>query len=252
IKKSSSYQFQLENQKFKIGVELFWEIIRISPRVPNKEFVAPPPIDALVTLLKQLGYKGSLNLISDRFTKVIIIYILSKEKSIPKRHNSLINTLKDDGILRKLKFVSKGEDEQNIKLQKKGRGRGKGLIGKKAIVTPSKKGSITDEYNIILDPNVALKLGESISLTEAEEQEEQRRVHENHERIVTEKSTSNEESNEEEAAQLASDMQNATKSNKQEYRIQQQSTGSSEGAGITQEVPDEPKGSSAAKSVEDD
>ncbi|GKA44167.1 hypothetical protein Tco_0736891 [Tanacetum coccineum] len=220
-----------------------------------------------------------MTVVSNLFTKVIILYILSKEKSIPKRHN--INTLKDDGVLRKLKFVSKGEDEQkygnvnsrldneeeykdskaylkylalsiSIELQKKGRGKGKGLIGKKATITPSKKGSITAEDNIILDPNVALKLGESISLTKAEEQEEQRRVHENHERIVTEKSTSNEESNEEEAAQLASDMQNATKSNKQEYRIQQQSTGSSEGAGITPEVPDEPKGSSAAQSDEDD
>ncbi|GKB96820.1 retrovirus-related pol polyprotein from transposon TNT 1-94 [Tanacetum coccineum] len=297
--------FQLDNQKLQIGVELFWEIIRISPRVPNKELVAPPPHDALVTFLKQLGYKGSLDLVSylcqfswgslykknvdyakliwedikyqienrktsakrqknmpyPRFTKVIIHYFLSKHRSIPKKHNSFINTIKDDGVLGKLKYVSKGEDKQmygmsildvmmnddiknseayqtylalstGTEVPKKGRGKGKGLIGKKATVTPSKKGSITAEDNIILDPDVALKLGESISLTKAEEQEEQRRVHETHERIVTEKSTSNEEANE------ADD--------------EEKSTGSSEGAGITPEVPDEPKGSSAAQADEDD
>ncbi|GKD34546.1 hypothetical protein Tco_1250055 [Tanacetum coccineum] len=58
---------RLDNKKFEIGVELFHEIIRISLRVPNKEFVAPPPHDALVTFVKQLGYKGSLDLVSDLY-----------------------------------------------------------------------------------------------------------------------------------------------------------------------------------------
>ncbi|GKE67609.1 hypothetical protein Tco_1521770, partial [Tanacetum coccineum] len=64
-KDTSSYQFQLDNQKFEIKVELFREILKITPRVPNKEFVEPPPHDALVSFVKQLSYKGALELVSD-------------------------------------------------------------------------------------------------------------------------------------------------------------------------------------------
>ncbi|GJV76949.1 hypothetical protein Tco_1508533 [Tanacetum coccineum] len=47
--------------------------------------------------------------------------------------------------------------------------------------------------------------------------------------------------------QLAADTKKAIKANKEAHRIQQQSAGSSEGDGITPEVPDEPKGNSLAK-----
>ncbi|GJS36099.1 hypothetical protein Tco_0534481, partial [Tanacetum coccineum] len=40
--------------------------------------------------------------------------------------------------------------------------------------------------NIIPDPDIALELGKSISLTEAKEEEEARRAHATHARIVTE------------------------------------------------------------------
>nr|GEX25204.1 hypothetical protein [Tanacetum cinerariifolium] len=57
VKDSSLYPFQLDNKKFKIGIELFCEILIICPRVPNKKFVAPQPYDAIVTFIKSLGYK---------------------------------------------------------------------------------------------------------------------------------------------------------------------------------------------------
>ncbi|GKC61138.1 hypothetical protein Tco_1088736 [Tanacetum coccineum] len=237
----------LDNKKFEIGVELFHEILSICPRVLDKEFMALPPHDALVSFLKQLGYKGSMELLSNllrpsraqilwgffykknfdyaeliweyieyridnrqtgvkrsesmpypRFTKVIIHYFLSKCKSIPKRHNSFINTIKDDDVLGKLKCLSDIPClSTDTKPLKKIRGKGKGLMCKKATITPSKKGSITAEDNIIPEPDVALKLGVSISLTEAEEQNEQRRVYESHKCLVTEKIASDEESDEE-------------------------------------------------------
>ncbi|GKD34545.1 hypothetical protein Tco_1250054 [Tanacetum coccineum] len=209
------------------------------------------------------------------FTKFIIPYFLSKYKSIPKRQNSLTNTIKDDGVQGKLKFVTKGEDKHKYgmsipdvmmnddikdseayqtyialstgtEVPKKGRGKGKGLMSKKATVTPSKKGSITADDNIILDPDVALKLGESISKTKAEEQEEARRFHETRESLVTKKTSNDEE------GILTSNLKEATKASKRSYRIQKQSTSSSKGAGITPEVPDEPKGSSAAHVNDDD
>ncbi|GJR03088.1 hypothetical protein Tco_0526072 [Tanacetum coccineum] len=139
-----------------------------------------------------------------RFTKVIIHYFLSKHNSIPKRHGSLINTIKDDGVLGRVKFVSKGEGEQlygmsildvmmiddvknsdayqtylasstGTELPRK-----KGRKGKKATATLSKKGSITAEYNILPDLDKALQLGESMSRTETEEQ----RLHETHTSII--------------------------------------------------------------------
>ncbi|GJT52294.1 hypothetical protein Tco_0978451 [Tanacetum coccineum] len=118
------------------------EILRISLRVPNQEFVEPPPHDALVSFLKQLGYKGMMykknvdyatliwedfqyqfdnrhssanrgeHIPYPRFTKVIIYYFLLKHNFIPTRHGSFIHTIKYDAVLGKLKFVSNGEEEQ--------------------------------------------------------------------------------------------------------------------------------------------
>ncbi|GKC24023.1 hypothetical protein Tco_1026173 [Tanacetum coccineum] len=223
-----------------------------------------------------------------RFTKIIINYFLSQHKSLPKRQGSYVNTIKDDGVLGRLKFGSKGKDYQvyglaipdtmltdEIKISDTyqtflalstglippNKSRGKGSKGKKATVTPKKKGSITVDDNIILEPDVAFELGKSISRTEAEIAEEARRVHETHERLVTEKPTSVEESNEFDGepakrttgrrrptSVLADDTKKAIKASREAHRIQQ-FAGSSEGAGITPEVPDEPYGSSRAKVV---
>ncbi|GJU18183.1 hypothetical protein Tco_1146149 [Tanacetum coccineum] len=163
--------------------------------------------------------------------------------------------------------------------------------GMKTNAVPKKKGSITADDNIIPDPEEAFKLGKSISITEAEEREEARRVHETHERLVTEKPTSDEGSDESDdeqegrltrrrpsgvvirdtpkvsmkktsdqsqklkgiemlsdVAQLAVDTHKAIKASRRAYRIQQQTRGSSEGAGITPKVPDEPKGKSKGSS----
>ncbi|GKE82398.1 hypothetical protein Tco_1552398, partial [Tanacetum coccineum] len=89
--------------------------------------------------------------------------------------------------------------------------RGKGSQGKKTADTPKavvdvseesdskparkqtssrrvikKKVSISADDNIILETDVALELGKSMSLTEALEEEAARQVHATHERIVTE------------------------------------------------------------------
>nr|GEW71544.1 hypothetical protein [Tanacetum cinerariifolium] len=146
--KNSSYLFQLNNKKFEIGVELFCEILYICPRLPNNEFMAPPPHDVLVSFFKQL----------DAYLTYLALSI-------------------------------------GTEVPKKGRRKGKGLMGKKATITPSKKGSITAHDNLILDTDVALKLGESISRNKAKEQEKARRVYESYE--LTERATSDEVSNEE-------------------------------------------------------
>ncbi|GKC60317.1 hypothetical protein Tco_1087915 [Tanacetum coccineum] len=221
-----------------------------------------------------------------RFTKVIIHHFLFKHNSIPKRHNSFVNTIKYDGVLGKLKFVSKGEDEQmygmlvldvmmndaikncdayllyialstNIVPQQVGKGKSKGSKGKKKP-----------------DPDEALQLGDSISLIEAEVEEEQRLVQNTHKRLVVKEAASDDESDETDtykeeeslirrrltgilskAAMYASNMKKATKAGMQDYRIQQHVQGSSKGVGSKLEVPDESKddsGSSSGSSSSDD
>ncbi|GKA24780.1 hypothetical protein Tco_0710813 [Tanacetum coccineum] len=63
--------------------------------------------------------------------------------------------------------------------------RGKGSQGKKDAVTPKKKSSISAGDNIIPEHDVALELGKSMSLIEAEVEEAARRVHATHKRLVT-------------------------------------------------------------------
>ncbi|GJR99539.1 hypothetical protein Tco_0316048 [Tanacetum coccineum] len=89
------------------------------------------------------------------FTKLIINHFLSQHKSLAMLKHLYINTIKDDGVLNRLKFVRTG----------------KGSQGKKAAVTPKKKSFISADDNIIPKQDVALELGKSMSLTEAEEEE---------------------------------------------------------------------------------
>ncbi|GJR72532.1 hypothetical protein Tco_0084897 [Tanacetum coccineum] len=313
IKKSSFYQFQLDDKKFEVDVELFWKIIRICPSVPDKEFVAPPPHDSLVTFINKLGYKAPLKLISGMYVDymhqpwrtlaTIINKYLSGKTSIFQYqidyiHGSYINTIKDDGILGRLNFIGKGELTQvcgvpipdtmvneeienseayqtylalstGTKPPKKGIG--KGGNGKRATATLMKKGSIIADDNIIPNPEDALKLGNSISINKAEEQEEARQVHETHEQgmltrrrpsgvvirdtlNVSKKKTINRLRKLKgikmlsDAAQLAADTQKAIKASRHAYRHQQQTRGSSKGAGITPKVPDELKNTSKGSS----
>nr|GEY19598.1 hypothetical protein [Tanacetum cinerariifolium] len=152
-----------------------------------------------------------------RFTKIIINYFLSQYKFVSKRQGTYVNTIKDDGILGRLKFVSKGEDYQEYGLAildtmlnddimnseayhtflalssgliPPNKGRGKGSKGKKETVTPKKKILIIADESIIPAPNVVIELEKSISRTEAKIAEEARRVHETHECLVTKNPTS--------------------------------------------------------------
>nr|GFA81804.1 hypothetical protein [Tanacetum cinerariifolium]GFB03440.1 hypothetical protein [Tanacetum cinerariifolium] len=60
VKKSSIHQFDLDNKKCQIDVELFHKILRIFLRVPDQEFKVPPCHDSLIDFLIELGYKGQM------------------------------------------------------------------------------------------------------------------------------------------------------------------------------------------------
>ncbi|GJS46111.1 hypothetical protein Tco_0596232 [Tanacetum coccineum] len=276
----------------------------ISPRVPNEEFVAPPPHDALVTFLKSLGYKGALEYVVDlyidhmyqpwgtfasiinmyfqyqtdyrqtsvrrcesmpnpRFTKVIINHFLSKHKFISKRQGLFINSIKDDAILGRLKFVSKGKDNQvygmsipnvmvnndiknsksyqtylaistGVLILKKAR---KGI---KMPATPKKKALITAEENILSDPDESTELAVSMSKTEAEIEDQERRLHETYASIVIGRSKPQELTKRR--------LNKGTRKIREDYILQQIPKGSSEGSGTKPAVPDEPKSKSKGSS----
>nr|GEU92868.1 retrotransposon protein, putative, unclassified [Tanacetum cinerariifolium] len=195
-----------------------------------------------------------------RFTKLIINHFLSQHKSLAKLKHLYINTIKDDGVLNKLKFAKTGEEFQeygraipdtmlneDIKQSKAyqtflylstslippKKTKGKGSKRKKQAVTPKKKGSISAKDYIILDPHAGLKLEKSISLTEAEEEEAARRVYANHERLVMESNESDGEPTNRPTGRRR------PSASKKISRIQSQTRGSSKGAGVELEVLDE-------------
>ncbi|GJX51651.1 hypothetical protein Tco_0278496 [Tanacetum coccineum] len=142
-----------------------------------------------------------------RFIKVIIDYFLSKHKSLKKLKFQHFHTIKDDGVVSRLKFVRMGEDVQQygLKSRWKGSQRKKSadpseesvdmfdesepepLIRRKTSSRRvKKKATISVDDNIVPEPDIALEVGKSISLTEAEEEAAARQVHATHARIVSE------------------------------------------------------------------
>ncbi|GJR13250.1 hypothetical protein Tco_0795902 [Tanacetum coccineum] len=67
VKRSSFYQFDIDNKTCQIDVELFREILDICPRVQNQEFTELPTSDPLLEFLLDLGYKGQLKQISEMY-----------------------------------------------------------------------------------------------------------------------------------------------------------------------------------------
>ncbi|GKF10894.1 hypothetical protein Tco_0048820, partial [Tanacetum coccineum] len=228
-----------------------------------------------------------------RFTKLIINHFLSKHQSLNKLQYLHTHTIKDDGIVSRLKFVRISEDYQDYRLPKPEsiltegikqsesyqmfikystsqtppkKSRGKGSQGKKTTDTPEadvdvseksdpkptkkkttsrrvikKKLTIYANDNIILDPDVALELGKSISLTKAKEEEAVRQVHATYARIMIESVPSLLEEDHQVLPLeilLGYTMQ-ALKESKKTNRRQPGTGGSSEGTGWIPGVPDE-------------
>ncbi|GKC52706.1 hypothetical protein Tco_1075451 [Tanacetum coccineum] len=121
--------------------------------------------------------------------------------------------------------------------------------------------TIYAEDNIIPNPDVALELGKSISLTEAEEAEASRKVHATHARIITEsvptpaRRRSSETSHKLKGFQYLTleeqevvDTMKALKESRKSSRRQPSTGGSNEGTGRKPGVPDESTVVSAASS----
>ncbi|GJR04052.1 hypothetical protein Tco_0527036 [Tanacetum coccineum] len=243
IKESLSYKFQLDKKKFKVRVEVFHEVLQICPRLPNQEFVKPPSYEEIVTFIKELGYIGEL----ESITEMCGLASSGRE-------------LKSCGCFGMLKFVSKYEENQvygkpipDVMLSKEVTKTKayktylafatKNAIRKKdrkRTTTHIKECSLTADNNIIPDdPDVALELAKSIRRTKAEDQEAanlfMRLMNKTPEQSLKLKGMKMLL----DATMLAADTKKAIKASKCDFRSQHQTGGSSEGAGSKREVPDD-------------
>ncbi|GJX46962.1 hypothetical protein Tco_0272152 [Tanacetum coccineum] len=61
--------FKLDKKKCRVDVEVFHDILQISPRLPNQEFVELPSSDEeIISFIKELGYKGDIESIIEVYT----------------------------------------------------------------------------------------------------------------------------------------------------------------------------------------
>ncbi|GJU38865.1 hypothetical protein Tco_1191822 [Tanacetum coccineum] len=190
-----------------------------------------------------------------QFTKVIIDYFLSKHKSLKKLKFQHFQTIKDDGVVSRLKFLRIESYKRFIlystsQIPPK-KSRGKGSQGKKSAdpteesvdmsdesepeplirrKTSSrrvkKKATISVDDNIVPEPDIALELGKSFSLTEAEEEVAARQKLKGIQTLTP-------------AEQEAADIMKALKDSRRMLRRQPGTGGSDEGTGEILGVLDE-------------
>ncbi|GJY57917.1 hypothetical protein Tco_0457809 [Tanacetum coccineum] len=106
LKQYSCYNAFLKTANFEVDAELFREVLQITPKVPNQEFVEPPPHDDLVSFVKQLGYTSSLELVSEMYIDHMYHLWMTFLNIINRCLSGKAS------VLRKLKFVNKGEKHQ--------------------------------------------------------------------------------------------------------------------------------------------
>nr|GEU36531.1 putative reverse transcriptase domain-containing protein [Tanacetum cinerariifolium] len=147
LKLSSFYLAFLIIAEPKVYVHQFWNTIKKikdtdAYRLPNQDFVEPPSEEEMVSFIKELRYTSKCDMLSEiytdhmhqpwrtfvavinreissarkenmpypRFTKVIISYFISKDKTISMRNMINLQIFHDDSLLGTLKFVSKTQD----------------------------------------------------------------------------------------------------------------------------------------------
>ncbi|GJX64690.1 hypothetical protein Tco_0299033 [Tanacetum coccineum] len=131
VQDSSSYQFNLENKRFRVNSEVFRNIETLPELVvdhmhqPWRTFAAvinrclsgkTTRLDNLRLCIPDrqslLKGKHALSLYYLRFTKAIIHHFLTKDKSISMRNKTFMHTARVDSLLGAMRIVSRHEDTQ--------------------------------------------------------------------------------------------------------------------------------------------
>ncbi|GJV75764.1 hypothetical protein Tco_1507348, partial [Tanacetum coccineum] len=64
-KHNASYRFKIDNKRFSVNVEVFREILNISPKVPGKAFDEPPTEEEALSFIRELGHTREIKYITD-------------------------------------------------------------------------------------------------------------------------------------------------------------------------------------------
>nr|GEU37399.1 hypothetical protein [Tanacetum cinerariifolium] len=217
IKDYSSYQFKLDNKKFRIGVEVFREILQICPRVPNQEFVEPPSHDEIVTFIKSLDYKAALESVPHIFNNHMY-QPWRTFASIINKFLSRKTTGVDKLLLSRAQIVWGMFYKKNVNFAK--------LIWEDIMYqidnrqTSANRRESMPYLRFTKEEEDKLKLFSEIPLMFQKLKGMEMLSH---------------------AALLEAETRKEIKASRRDYKFQQETDGSSEGAGITPGVPDEPK-----------
>ncbi|GKD51713.1 hypothetical protein Tco_1280689 [Tanacetum coccineum] len=72
VKDTSSYQFKLDNKRFRVNVEVFRDILQICLKLPDQPFDIPPSTDEeIVSIIYELGYIGNI----ENLPKLVVDYM---------------------------------------------------------------------------------------------------------------------------------------------------------------------------------
>ncbi|GJZ08790.1 hypothetical protein Tco_0543073 [Tanacetum coccineum] len=88
IGKTDTYDFKLDKKKCRVDTEVFREILKICPRLPNQDFVEVPLEDDLLSFIKELGYSGkcisgkSTGLDRLRESRAQILWAMHNQKNV--------------------------------------------------------------------------------------------------------------------------------------------------------------------------
>ncbi|GJW50586.1 retrovirus-related pol polyprotein from transposon TNT 1-94 [Tanacetum coccineum] len=176
IQGTDSYEFLLANKKCIVNAEVFRTILDICPRVDGVDFTDVRDDDTALAFLIELGYKDV------DYPELIwedLAYQIDHRKEKKSRREDyqeyglhIPDTMLTEEIKRSESYqmfykYSTGQipNKKSIESEPKPKPVKKRTSSKKRV---KKTVTISAEDNIIPDPNVALELGKSISLTEAE------------------------------------------------------------------------------------
>ncbi|GJX29137.1 hypothetical protein Tco_0237216 [Tanacetum coccineum] len=113
VKKSSFYEFDLDDRKCRVGVELFRKILGIPPRVPNEDFIVPPSKEFMITFLYELGYKGHI----DKLASMFVDHMHQPWRTLAVIINKCLSrkTLSNDRLRKSRMDILWGEDFQEYR-----------------------------------------------------------------------------------------------------------------------------------------
>nr|GEX32768.1 hypothetical protein [Tanacetum cinerariifolium] len=144
----SLLRFKINGKSHTVNVDNFRDMLQIYPILPSHKFKDPPFEEEILSFIRELGHTGEIKVLSDVngmyhnknvdyvyllwedlvfqvenknskknndmyypcITKVIVNYVMAKDKSIPKRNKMFWHFARDESMFTIIKVISKHQD----------------------------------------------------------------------------------------------------------------------------------------------